>query len=482
MDDSGERSEVEEAYARSSRGLHLAAPHGELLQKTERLSNTALVGYGLSDAPVIYAYVLILVMYMKYAAVELGVSTAVIGTIFVIAKGWDAVTDPLVGALSDRTKSRFGRRRPWLLAGAPLLAIFGVMVWAPPADLSDNALTLWIGISVVGFYTAYTIFEVPHMSLGAELSLQAGERNRIFGVRQALRIVGMFAGAGIGSAIIAEGSEATRTMAWVLAVVTVVLIFGGVSLLPPERAEFRGRGATNPFRALRDVVSNRHARLLLLVMFIDAIGVGGIGSLTPFVVDYVVGREDLIPYLLASNMAAGFVSIPIWIRLARHYEKRKLMLVSMVGSAFGYGSIMLVGEGDWLIVLGSSILAGASGACPNILGYTLKSEIVDCDEHRTGERKEGAYFAGWSFVTKLAAGIMIGLVGWALALAGFDGEAEKQTAVVNQTMLVLMGGLPLVCYLIGAVVFSRFELTEAEHARIRAELDTRNAAAGAPHS
>ena len=146
----------------------------------------------------------------------------------------------------------------------------------------------------------------------------------------------------------------------------------------------------------------------------------------------------------------------------------------MCGSAVGYGSISLVSEGAWQVIAVSGLIAGLCSSCPNILGYTLKSEIVDVDEHATGERKEGAYFAGWSFVNKLAAGIMIGLVGWALEWSGFDGQAAAQSEKTKTTMIVLMGVFPLVCYLIGAALFSRFDLTESEHARIRGELDARS--------
>jgi GPH family glycoside/pentoside/hexuronide:cation symporter len=450
------------------------------MEDENRLTNRALFGYGVAPAPVIYSYVLILIMYMKYAAVELGLSTALVGTIFLVAKAWDAITDPLVGNLSDRTTHRSGRRRPWLLAGAPLLAVFGVMAWVPPSGLEGMALAAWITIAVLGFYTAYTIFEVPHMSLGAEISLDARERNRIFSVRQVLRIAGMFVAFLVGSTVVEMGIDATRAMAWIVAGTTIVLIVWGVGMLPRERPDFQGRGGENPFRAVRDVAANPHARLLLFVIFIDQIGIGGIGVLTPFVVDYVVGRPDLIGLLLGSNMVASLLAIPFWLRLSRRYEKRRLMLVSMIGSALGYGTILFVGPNDWHIVLVSSFLAGSASACPNVLGYTLKSEIVDCDEYRTGERKEGAYFAGWSFVGKLAAGIMVGVVGWALAWAGFDGRAETQSALAQRTMIALMGGFPLVCYLIGAAFFTRFSLSESEHARIRAELEARAAARATP--
>lgn len=446
----------------------------------DRLPTRALAGYGIAAAPVIYSYLLILIMYMKYAATELGASTAVVGTIFLVAKLWDAVTDPMVGNLSDRTTHASGRRRPWLLASAPLIALFSIMAWSPPTGLEGTGLILWIGISVIGFYTAYTIFDVPHMALGAELSLDASERNRVFGVRQSLKVVGMLAAAVLGSYFVGLGVQPTRTMAWVVGGLTLGLIWSGVALLPPERAHFKGRGGENPFRAIQDVIRNKHARLLLFVIFIDGIGVGGIGVLTPFVLDYVVGRPDLVPILLGGNMLATLATVPVWIRLARRFEKRHLMLAAMIGSGIGYGGIVFVGPGAWHVVAISAVIAGASSSCANILGYTLKSEIIDCDEHRTGERKEGAYFAGWSFVSKLAAGIMIGIVGWALEIAGFDASVQQQSERVETTMIVLMGVFPFICYAIGAIAFTRFSLTETEHSRIRAELDARAGAATTP--
>ncbi len=427
-----------------------------------------------------YAYVLVLIMYMKYAVDDLGVSPAAVGTIFLVAKLWDAVSDPMVGNLSDRTDHATGRRRPWLWASAPLLAVFGVMAWAPPAGLAGPALIAWISVAVIGFYTAYTVFEVPHMALGAEMTLDTRERNRVFGVRQVMRILGMLAAGTLGTYLVGLGVGATSRMAYALAAVTLVLIYTGVAFLPPERSGFRGRGGQNPVRAVRDVYANRHARLLLFVLLIDSIGAGGIGVLTPFVIEYVVLDPDLIPVMLGIYMLASLVSIPIWIRLAGSFEKRRLLLGAMLATAVGYGLVLLVGEGDWHWVAIAAVVAGAAGASVNTIGYTLKSEVIDFDELATGERKEGSYFAAWSFMSKLGAGLMVGIVGFALEASGFVGNQPDQSPLVRQTMLLLMGGFPLVCYSIGAVVFSRYSLTEHEHTRIRAELDAREGEPIAP--
>lgn len=444
-------------------------------QKDEAPSLGTMLGYSLSAAPTSFSFLLFMVMYLKYATETLAVSPAAIGTVFLVAKILNAVGDPLIGNWSDRTETRMGRRRPWLLVGGPLAAIFGYMAWAPPISLPESSLVLWLALSIIGFYTAYSIFEVPHMALGAEISLDAGGRNRLFAWRQVVRVISSLVAALVGSRLIEQGREATEAMSIVVSIATVVFIYLGVSWLPAERLDFRGRGGENPFRAVRDVLANPHARLLLTVIFIDSIGTGGIAVLTPFVIDHVVGRKDLLQVLLGANFFATLVSVPLWLWLSRRFEKRRLMLWSMIASGLAFGSVLLVGEGDWPLVAISAVTSGMAVSCSNTLGYTLKSEIIDCDEYRTGERKEGAYFAGWAFVQKLAAGMMIFVVGQALEWSAFEPGATTQSELVRTTMIALMGGAPLVCYLIGAVAFARFSLSEAEHARIRRELDLRRA-------
>ncbi|GAA4104057.1 MFS transporter [Zhongshania borealis] len=437
------------------------------------INNKVLFAYGAIMTPVMYGYVLMLIMYMKYAVDDLGVEPAVVGVIFLIAKVWDAVSDPIIGNVSDRTELEGGRRKPWLLIAAPLIAVFGVMAWSPPDSLHGVQLSLWVGVAVIGFYTAFTMFDVPHMALGAEITLKTSERDKVFGVRQFMRILGTAAAGILGTYLVSQGASYAEAMAYALGLLTVIVVVTGVSFLPPERASFKGRGGSNPYKALRDVWVNPHARLLLFVVFIDAIGVGGIGVLMPFLVNYVIKEGDLLPVFMALNMAASLIMVPGWIFLAKYFEKAKLLLWSFVVSGLAYGLIILVGENDWHIMVVSCLLAGGATTCTHVLGYSLKSEIIDCDEFLTGERKEGTYFAGWSFVNKLAHGIMIGLVGFTLQWSDFQPNIAEQSHLVKQNIVLLMGGLPLVCFLVGALVFTRFSLTPVEYAKVRLALDAR---------
>ena len=209
------------------------------------------------------------------------------------------------------------------------------------------------------------------------------------------------------------------------------------------------------------------------MFFIESIGSGGLGVLYPFFIDFVMMLDHplAMPGLLMSNVGAGLMSIPVWVRLAGRFEKRRLWLFAMFQSVIGYGMFFLVGEGDWPIAVVSSVLTGTAGACASTLGQALKADIIDVDEYRTGERKEGAYFSAWTFVSKLAGGIMMWVVATSLSVIGFDETLANQSDRVRDTMVWLMAGVTVVGYGIGAIFFTRFGLSEAEHARIRAELD-----------
>ncbi len=444
------------------------------MNQTPPISNKVLFGYGVSMLPVMYAYILMLIMYMKYAVDDLGVSPALVGTIFLVAKIWDAVSDPLIGNLSDRTRHTSGRRRPWLYTAAPLIALFSIMAWAPPTSLTGTAQTIWLLVAVLGFYTAFTMFDVPHLALGAEVTLNTKERNKVFGVRQFMKILGT-AGAGIlGTYLVAKGEASATTMAYGMGLLTMAIVFGGISLLPPERESFQGRGGGNAFKAVRDVWGNPHARLLLMVVFIDAIGVGGIGVLMPFLVEYVVKDMSLLPAFMGLNMLGALAMVPGWVWLARRFPKHKLLLWSFVLAGTGYGLILFVGEGSWLILVFCCVMSGGGNTCMHVLGSSLKSEIIDCDEYETGDRKEGSFFAAWSFMNKLGHGIMVGVVGLVLQWSDFQPNVVEQTHVVKQSIVVMMGGVPLFCLLAGALAFTRFGLTPDKYAEVRAKLDARN--------
>ncbi len=450
-------------------------------REEERLSWGTLVNFAAPTAPAYLLYMMMTVVYMNFATDVLLIAPGVIGTIFFLSKVWDAVSDPLVGYWSDRTQSRFGRRKSWLFLSIVPLVAFSIMLWSPPADLEGGALLGWVIVSVFGFYTAFTIFIVPQMALGVELSPSPHERSRGFAARQVTLTLGMLGAFLFATPMILNNPEARANAATLSTTVAIVL---GLSLLvctwalPPERAALGGRGAESPVAGIRDVLRNPHARLLLLVYFIEVFGIGATSAMTPYLLIYVTKASDYVGQVFLFFTGATVLAIPFWVWLGRRYERHKLWRVAMGIQAVGYGMILFQGEGRVTLMIVSSLVNGFATACGQTLGYSIKGDVIDFDELQTGERKEGVYLAAWNFASKLGTGLMVAFSGWALQISGFVPNVP-QSELTLWTIKGMTGGAPLVCLLLGMWIFSRFSLNGAEAERIRDEIESRRMQTGA---
>jgi Na+/melibiose symporter-like transporter len=288
--------------------------------------------------------------FLNFATDVLLLTPFVVSVLFATGRVWDAISDPIVGTLSDRTQTRLGRRRPWMLAGILPLMMSLLMIWSPP-DLTAGMLYAWLTLGLFTFYTAFTMFSVPHSALGAELTTDHHDRNRIFGAQGAAFTLGMMMAFG-GMQYVTNASaprEAAGQLVWV-----AVFVLPFILLIPPtqlrERVEYQGRGAASSMGAMRDVLKNPHARLLLTAQFIQLMGSGVLGIMAPYLMRYVLKRPDLIGVLPALFVLCSISSIPIWVRLSRRFGKRNVWVTGMIGSGLSFGSILLIGEGDYILM------------------------------------------------------------------------------------------------------------------------------------
>ena len=446
----------------------------------DRLPAATVAAYGMPAVGAGYMYLLVGLYVMKFSTDVLLISPLVMGLIFSASRVWDAVSDPLVGYLSDRTRARFGRRRTWMAAGVvPIGALF-VMIFAPPAGLSDGWLVAWMAVAIIGFYSVMTVFFVPHLSLGAELSTNYHERSRLFGYRHGFYTFGFIICLITMQWLIgaeAEGGESARYWALTLslpacAVMAALVLFAVLKLR--ERPEFQGRVGASPFQAFADVWRNEHSRLLIIVTLIENIGSAAIGALTLYVTQYVVGAPHMGPAVILAYMIPSAFSVPLWIPLSRRIGKVRLWMYSMLGTGVSFGAMCMLPFLPPELRLGAMIVfaafAGLAAGCGGTVGPSVQGDVIDYDEHLTSESKEGSYFAAWNFVYKSAAGIMLALTGFVLDFSGFVPN-QQQTLATQLWIVGLYGLFPLVCYAIGAALFSRFKLDETAYAEIRKSLD-----------
>lgn len=453
-----------------------AVPPGEATPRaqTPPLSWLAIFDYVAPTFGLGFMFLLIAIQLMKFGTDVLGIPAVLMGGILFFGRSiWDATVDPIVGYLSDRTNTRLGRRRPWLLASIIPLAVTFVMLWTPPHDLGATYTTVWMAVIVVAFYTSSSLLVIPHTALGAELTDSYHDRTRIFGGRNVVTTLGSFA-AVVGLAALQKSNDVHRTILWLAlaaALATALATLWTVVRLR-ERPEFQGRGAEHPYRAFRDVIRNPHARLLLFVFGIESLGAATIAVLTPYVAEYVVKRPAAGPPAIALYMVANVLFVPVWLPLSRRYGKKALWLGSMLLTAGSFGAMMFLYEGSIALLSVLAFAAGTAASCGNMVAPSIQADVIDWDEHATRERKEGSYFAAWNFVFKVANGLTLQLTGIVLSFSGYVPNVD-QTAGVKFTILALYGLFPMACYTIGALLFTRFRLDEAGYAEIRAELDAR---------
>ncbi len=461
------------------------------MSSPSRVPWRTVIAYGAPATGAGYMYLLMSLYMMKFATDILLIAPAVMGIIYSLSRIWDAVSDPLVGYLSDRTTLAMGRRRTWILASSVPIAATFYMVFAPPQSLSDTGLIIWTAVAVIGFYSAMTLFFVPHLSLGAELSDDYHERSRMFGTRHAAYIIGSILSLVSLYFLIQEEyapQADVRGVAADLGLVAVIVMFALVIFAVArlrERPEFQGRMQASPVKAFKDVWSNPHARLLLIVTFIEHVGSSAIAALTLYVTHYVVGAPTWAPLIIFMYMLPSSASVPMWVPLSRRFGKIKVWMGGMILTGVSFGAMFLLPFFDdvntrlaWIMIW--AFFAGLANGCGGTMGPSVQGDVIDYDEHLTGERKEGAYFAAWNFVQKGALGLMLLMTGFVLEFSGFVPNAE-QTMTVKMAMVTLYGMFPLVCYAIGAYLFSKFKLDEDAYAKIRSALDnnksTQNAGA-----
>jgi len=442
-------------------------------ESEERIPLQALIWYSLPTLAVSFTFMLSGVYLVKYAVDVLLVPAGVMGVIYGVSRLWDAVSDPLAGYLSDRTRSAWGRRRSWLVVSVLPLGLGFWMMWSAPSDLSADGLSAWMAVAVVLYFTGTTIFSVPHESLAAEFSTDHHERTRIFGVRTGVGLLGSILGLG-GMAILYAVDDERRAAGLLALGATLALALTTVAAVRRirERADYQGRGGANLWRAVADVGRNPHAALLLFVFFIENFGTAILGVIVPFVMQYVLDMEHLTPVFIGLYFVPALLFIPVWIRLSRRYGKKRLWLFSMAMLSLAFSGLFFVREGDMLLVFVLGTLAGIGGGCGQVVGPSLQADVIDYDEYRTGERKEGAYFAVWNFVRKTAYGISTIALGLMLSAVGYEPNVEQSEAT-KLGLRLLFGIVPGACFLVGTLAFLRFRFDESEHAEIRRVLDER---------
>jgi GPH family glycoside/pentoside/hexuronide:cation symporter len=413
----------------------------------------------------------------KFYTDVVGIEITALGTILASVRIFDAITDPPMGYLSDRTVSRFGRRRPFIAVGAVFVALFIYLLFNPPEG-SPFFETVWFGTCIYALFLFWTVVTVPYESLGPEITFDYNERNALFGLRDGLLIAGTLAAAASPAAVqaafgLASDAAGERAKFFWIAVIYAPLVIGSAwwcAFSIRERPSLE-RPVAGIWSGLRLVFRNRPFMILIVAYTISAIGNNLPATLILFYVQYVLESPYADAFLML-YFVTGIVFLPGWVALARRIGKKRAWLLSISINTGAFVGVFFLGPGDALIygvlVFLSGIGLGATLALPS----SIQADVIDYDELLTGERREGRYIGLWSIAKKLAAAVGVGAGLSILGLAGYIPNAEQPEAVLL-ALRVLYALVPSVCNLVALAIAFAYPISGATHQRILEAIECR---------
>src|SRR5687768_15653255 len=455
---------------------------------SDRLSSRELCAYGTGIIAYQYPHYGLAQLAMPLFNVTLGVAPAQVGAVLMLGRIWDAALNPLVGTWSDNTRSRWGRRRPWLIIGAVLSGLAYPLVWLAPRGWSGDALSTWLLVSCFLLYTAFAAYSVPYMALGLELTPDTRERTRVQAWRTYFNLIPIFtAGWFYWFCQRPIFGDAVTGARWLGLIVGIVIIGTGIvpGLLLRERyyrvAASAGREPFWP--AAIAALRNRPFLLVMGIIVTLSIGQQTTEALGFYVFAYhiyggdTVAGAKLLGVSAMVTMLASFFAIPV----VRAAEQRWGKLGALRGCLWAYLAIALgkwwlaTPEYPWLsLSIGVFTQFGTLGFW--MIVNSMKADVCDDDELASGRRREGIYGALGNLLSKIASSSVFFLAGLVLHFIGFNAALGAQDPVTVFWLRVAYSGGPIFFLVLCLLMLDRYPLDERAMDITRRTLEQRRAA------
>ena len=451
--------------------------------------------YALGTSVDLWAAWLFLTLVYPIYNIELGMNPAWIGLILLVYRLWDAVTDPVMGSISDNTRTRFGRRRPYMAIGGVLTGVTFPLLWWMPGGMSDAAMAGWLIVAGLIFYSCFTVFNMPYQSLILEMTPDYNERTRVTAYRSFVgAVVGLSLGWGwwatqrpLFADPLTMEPNAPLAMRYISVLVGALMIV--CALIPAffvkeryyESNLTKNQQKVSLLRSLKETFSNRPFVILTSLATLYMFGVMVVDNMANYLSTYYVlgGDTDAASYWLGIGTTittvTGLLGIPVFTWIADKVGKNKALGLAVVMITLGSASswfIYVPGEPAYMMIY--YLARGMALNAVWLLIPSMQADVVDHDELRTGERREGGFAAIFSWMLKLGITAAFALGGPILNWTGFDvdlGAEQPESAILNMRIAFLV--VPTVALVLVGVLLWFFPLDAAASARIREQLEAR---------
>ena len=445
----------------------------EATTQRDRVKPSWLFAYSLPGLPIAALGLPLAVHLPTFYAVEVGLGWTLAGLIFGAARFFDVFLDPIMGVMSDRTRTRWGRRRVWMVASVPVMVVAAFLVFMPVPGAS------WLSVvaSIVLLFVGWTMLTITHLAWGGELSGDYHERSRITASREAAIILGMIAVLLLPALIQAQGGDKfsqIAAMGWFVILTLPISVAVAVTVIKEKDTPPVPHLPMGP--ALRALLKNGPLRYVLICDLISGISGGIVATLFLPMVAFGLELPKEANWLLLIYFLMGVFAIPPMVWLSRMLGKHQLLVLHCLANAILIPCILLLPKGEFVPALVLWVLFGMNMSVGPILFRAIMADVADHDDVETGQPRAGVYFALLALTNKLGHSCAIVIAMLMLGYIGFSGTGNNSPDTIMSMMLLYVVPPTIISVVIAAVMW-RFPLNESKHRELRRILEERAASA-----
>lgn len=470
--------------------------HAQKVQNSQKLDLKTKLAYGAGDlGPAITANISIFFLLIFFTNVA-GIPAGLAGSVLMIGKIWDAVNDPLVGVLTDKTKSRrWGRRLPWMLYGAIPFGIFFFLQWIVPRFSSDQSSNLWplfwyyVAIGLIS-QVFYTVVNLPYTALTPELTQDYDERTSLNSFRFAFSIGGSILSLLLAQVVFLRVSGEQQQYLVLAAICTVIsvlslywCIFGvrdRVLAFEAKRIQVEESASIPFFEQLKIVFSNRPFLFVIGIYLFSWLGVQITASIIPFFVIYCMSLKNSdVPTVMVAVQGTALLMLFVWTALSKKIGKKPVYFLGMILWIIAASFLFFLQPGQIVLMYVMAIMAGVGVSTAYLVPWSMIPDVIELDELQTGQRREGIFYGFMVLLQKFGLAFGLFLVGNALQASGFQETVPGQTTLPVQpesallAIRIAVGPLPTICLICGLVLTYFYPITREMHAQIMLQLQER---------
>jgi GPH family glycoside/pentoside/hexuronide:cation symporter len=454
------------------------------MPEAEKLSVKEKIGYGLGDTAANFIFQTMIVFQLSFYTDTYGITAAAAGTLFLVVRVWDAVFDPLMGVIADRTNTRWGKFRPWILWTAVPFGLTGVLTFLTP-DFGPSGKLIYAYVTYILLMMVYSANNLPYSALTGVITGDIRERTSLSSYRFVCAMLGAFVVQCLALPMVkyfghgdnAQGYRMTMAILSVVAVGLFVVTF----LTVRERIQPDPRQKSSVLRDFADLARNGPWIVLFVLTVLIFVGYTMRAGAMVYYFKYFVGREDLFSVFNVFGLASVIAGIMLSTPLAARFGKRNLYIVTLFLSASFMALFLVLPARAVPLMFAVEILRQFTYGLTTPLLWAMMADVADYGEWTTGRRATGIVYSALVFGLKVGLGLGGGLGGWVLSMYGYVPNAvqsERALLGIRMTASVFAAS----AYFLGVVCLLFYKIGKQLNLRIAAELaERRSQYASLPH-